>query len=118
RHELFRETTGNLFGVGQQQALELGDVLERAAVRQLVTRVDRLPEAEAVRSQILGERTEDRKSTRLNSSHSQNSYAAFCLKKKNHNRPARFERTEEHTSELHSLSYLVCRLFPETQRSR
>src|SRR2546430_17668375 len=25
---------------------------------------------------------EDRKSTRLNSSHSQNSYAAFCLKKK------------------------------------
>src|SRR5688572_30882076 len=27
-------------------------------------------------------RGEDRKSTRLNSSHSQNSYAAFCLKKK------------------------------------
>src|SRR5450432_4348314 len=26
---------------------------------------------------------EDRKSTRLNSSHDQNSYAAFCLKKKN-----------------------------------
>src|SRR5688572_31386314 len=26
---------------------------------------------------------EDRKSTRLNSSHSQNSYAVFCLKKKN-----------------------------------
>src|SRR2546430_2782586 len=31
--------------------------------------------------------TEDRKSTRLNSSHSQISYAVFCLKKKNkHNR--------------------------------
>src|SRR5438270_4978774 len=34
----------------------------------------------------------DRKSTRLNSSHSQNSYAVFCLKKKknkkNHNTPA------------------------------
>src|SRR2546427_4963082 len=28
-------------------------------------------------------RTEDRKSTRLNSSHSQISYAVFCLKKKN-----------------------------------
>src|SRR5205085_10997205 len=28
---------------------------------------------------------EDRKSTRLNSSHSQISYAVFCLKKKNHN---------------------------------
>src|SRR2546430_3109857 len=29
----------------------------------------------------------DRKSTRLNSSHSQISYAVFCLKKKNTNRP-------------------------------
>src|SRR5688572_31023700 len=29
------------------------------------------------------ERTPDRKSTRLNSSHSQISYAVFCLKKKN-----------------------------------
>src|SRR2546430_11301447 len=33
----------------------------------------------AVQSKILG----DRKSTRLNSSHSQISYAVFCLKKKN-----------------------------------
>src|SRR2546430_2965115 len=32
-----------------------------------------------------GERS-DRKSTRLNSSHSQISYAVFCLKKKNNNR--------------------------------
>src|SRR2546430_13209709 len=30
----------------------------------------------------------DRKSTRLNSSHSQISYAVFCLKKKKHHRPA------------------------------
>src|SRR2546430_10050886 len=30
--------------------------------------------------------TLDRKSTRLNSSHSQISYAVFCLKKKNHHR--------------------------------
>src|SRR2546427_4796364 len=30
----------------------------------------------------------DRKSTRLNSSHSQISYAVFCLKKKNDNPPA------------------------------
>src|SRR2546427_997534 len=30
----------------------------------------------------------DRKSTRLNSSHSQISYAVFCLKKKNRNNPA------------------------------
>src|SRR5688572_32229764 len=32
---------------------------------------------------IPGPETEDRKSTRLNSSHSQISYAVFCLKKKN-----------------------------------
>src|SRR5688572_32296630 len=31
---------------------------------------------------VAPERTEDRKSTRLNSSHSQISYAVFCLKKK------------------------------------
>src|SRR5689334_24919666 len=30
----------------------------------------------------------DRKSTRLNSSHSSISYAVFCLKKKNHNPPS------------------------------
>src|SRR2546430_10915800 len=32
--------------------------------------------------------TKDRKSTRLNSSHSQISYAVFCLKKKTHRRQA------------------------------
>src|SRR2546430_11720229 len=35
-----------------------------------------------VRLHVLGEPLEDRKSTRLNSSHSQISYAVFCLKKK------------------------------------
>src|SRR3712207_2287897 len=39
----------------------------------------------------------DRKSTRLNSSHANISYAVFCLKKK-------------HTSQLQSRQYLVCRL--------
>src|SRR3712207_7660288 len=39
----------------------------------------------------------DRKSTRLNSSHANISYAVFCLKKKN-------------TSELHALQYLECSL--------
>src|SRR2546430_13514667 len=34
-------------------------------------------------SRVVGRR--DRKSTRLNSSHSQISYAVFCLKKKNYN---------------------------------
>src|SRR2546430_7376883 len=35
----------------------------------------------------IGFRPEDRKSTRLNSSHSQISYAVFCLKKKKHTCP-------------------------------
>src|SRR2546429_1477768 len=35
-----------------------------------------------VRHLILGDRTRDRKSTRLNSSHGYISYAVFCLKKK------------------------------------
>src|SRR2546421_3978776 len=45
--------------------------------------------------------TGDRKSTRLNSSHDQISYAVFCLK------------TKKHTSELQSRSDLVCRLLLE-----
>src|SRR2546430_4398945 len=42
------------------------------------------------------ERTADRKSTRLNSSHSQISYAVFCLKKK---KKIRRERREVHMTE-------------------
>src|SRR2546421_8878661 len=48
---------------------------------------------------------QDRKSTRLNSSHDQISYAVFCLKKK------------EHTSELQSRSDLVCRLLLEKKKA-
>src|SRR5258707_2908451 len=47
----------------------------------------------------------DRKSTRLNSSHANISYAVFCL------------RSEEHTSELQSRQYLVCRLLPVTKKT-
>src|SRR3712207_7766433 len=46
---------------------------------------------------------EDRKSTRLNSSHANISYAVFCLKKKK----------EEQTSELKSRQYLICSLLLE-----
>src|SRR2546427_9645317 len=38
----------------------------------------------------------DRKSTRLNSSHSQISYAVFCLKKKKKNRPAQIHAQGVH----------------------
>src|SRR5436853_4228103 len=56
--------------------------------------VDRgLPRPEAVIEQVLGvrvvDRHEDRKSTRLNSSHLGISYAVFCLKKKKKTQPTR-----------------------------
>src|SRR5258707_4969842 len=51
-------------------------------------------------------RTRDRKSTRLNSSHANISYAVFCL------------RTKKHTSELQSRQYLVCRLLLEKKRAQ
>src|SRR5256885_5140911 len=35
-----------------------------------------------VRAEVVGQRSQDRKSTRLNSSHLVISYAVFCLKKK------------------------------------
>src|SRR2546430_8919142 len=44
------------------------------------THVEHAPTAEAAPGALVGKR--DRKSTRLNSSHSQISYAVFCLKKK------------------------------------
>src|SRR5260221_2277329 len=50
--------------------------------------------------------TRDRKSTRLNSSHTVISYAVFCL------------RSEEHTSELQSHSDIVCRLLLASERAR
>src|SRR3712207_8272756 len=42
------------------------------------------------------DRTEDRKSTRLNSSHANISYAVFCLKKKNNSGAARVSRHRSH----------------------
>src|SRR5688572_31869061 len=49
------------------------------APKKLVLPIDTFPVGtDAIRDH----RLQDRKSTRLNSSHSQNSYAVFCLKKK------------------------------------
>src|SRR3712207_7376955 len=57
---------GEQHGVGQE-AVQLHQVV-RAALRQVAVRLGRHPQ--------------DRKSTRLNSSHANISYAVFCLKKK------------------------------------
>src|SRR5690606_41792326 len=54
----------------------------RALVEQVVEVDDALTER-----YLSGEEIEDRKSTRLNSSHVKISYAVFCLKKKKNNAP-------------------------------
>src|SRR2546430_5932011 len=45
-------------------------------------------------------RPSDRKSTRLNSSHSQISYAVFCLKKKNKNQRMTLNNTQKLTTHI------------------
>src|SRR2546430_6591429 len=49
----------------------------------------------------------DRKSTRLNSSHSQISYAVFCLKKKKRNRSTLGGSNRKHSTTRTRSSYLV-----------
>src|SRR3712207_7622224 len=71
--------------VGDQRVVAVRDVRERAAVHQARLTLQGLDQ--------------DRKSTRLNSSHANISYAVFCLKKKNqHN-------SVEHTHQLSSSQY-------------
>src|SRR5207247_10497088 len=60
----------------------------------------------------------DRKSTRLNSSHEWISYAVFCLKKKKYYNSSGGGRSEEHTSELQSRQYHVCRLLLQKKKQR
>src|SRR2546427_2740985 len=81
RSTLFPYTTLFRSGVGQQAAVMAFAVHqhEAAGVPQLVAEVAVALAALAV--EVDGA-AQDRKSTRLNSSHSQISYAVFCLKKK------------------------------------
>src|SRR2546430_8297532 len=65
------------YRAGLQQEIDGATAMLRAASIELTTDFEPLPLA-AGQEAIL-----DRKSTRLNSSHSQISYAVFCLKKKN-----------------------------------
>src|SRR2546430_11104785 len=61
-------------------------VYDRAGVRLGTVYLGRMPEPEPGQGALSGQLTRlitaDRKSTRLNSSHSQISYAVFCLKNK------------------------------------
>src|SRR2546430_10734119 len=54
-------------------------------------------------------RTLDRKSTRLNSSHSQISYAVFCLKKKKKNAHLLYRQQHSYRDTLESDEHLVQR---------
>src|SRR5690606_39469013 len=66
--------------------------LERPTFRLLVGQPVRFPLYSSTRDRFdpLGEVVEDRKSTRLNSSHVKISYAVFCLKKKTQRSPAEY----------------------------
>src|SRR2546430_9318801 len=81
RSTLFPYTTlfrSALLRDAAHDALALGDAASAAA---LLSRALDEPPADGYRPAVLLE-LGDRKSTRLNSSHSQISYAVFCLKKK------------------------------------
>src|SRR2546430_6717591 len=72
-----------LLALGAGELRELGRNVALVGVEQLATGVDEPLLAPARRGGLLDDQ-QDRKSTRLNSSHSQISYAVFCLKKKQH----------------------------------
>src|SRR2546430_12124974 len=78
RSTLFPYTT--LFR--SQEALEIGHQVPEMHGLEVEARAPGEPE-QLLHHHAAAERRQDRKSTRLNSSHSQISYAVFCLKKKN-----------------------------------
>src|SRR3712207_8356430 len=93
RSTLFPYTT--LFRSVDDLEQYVGDELETEELREVAVWMGLMPgEAEAdacpwgaLAGRSSNERAEDRKSTRLNSSHANISYAVFCLKKKKIPRP-------------------------------
>src|SRR2546430_5923482 len=76
RSTLFPYTTLFRSAVHRLQGILLGFVLKNEHVLSVM-----IPVTRSLKEICTGQ--QDRKSTRLNSSHSQISYAVFCLKKKN-----------------------------------
>src|SRR2546430_13480998 len=74
------------------RSLDQVDLLERVH-RRVRPRIE-CRDGDIRRPELASHPARDRKSTRLNSSHSQISYAVFCLKKKNH-RPHNSLRGED-----------------------
>src|SRR5205085_12382075 len=77
---LFRSSTVEL------KDIQLPDSMQRAMARQAEAEREKRAKIIAAEGEMLSGNYLDRKSTRLNSSHSQISYAVFCLKKKNQNK--------------------------------
>src|SRR3712207_8576901 len=83
RSTLFPYTTLFRSRASSSPAHGSASALSRCA-EESITRVQRRKSAHAEKQR--GRAAEDRKSTRLNSSHANISYAVFCLKKKTHYR--------------------------------
>src|SRR3712207_8497964 len=82
RSTLFPYTTLFRSGLSEHEAEQAGFCFVTAHVDS-TTRAGYFPGAQPIRVKMIAE--EDRKSTRLNSSHANISYAVFCLKKKKRN---------------------------------
>src|SRR3712207_7074858 len=77
-----------------------GDAADPEEARRHADRDHARPARGAARRAAVRRGQGDRKSTRLNSSHANISYAVFCLKKKKI-----IDRAEKHTSDIHSHRY-------------
>src|SRR3712207_8904965 len=96
RSTLFPYTT--LFRSGRK-GIELRPFAQRAAA---------VPQLWRWRTHANGRAFGDRKSTRLNSSHANISYAVFCLKKKQQTSTSPLTTWDKHTSELQRRHFTVC----------
>src|SRR5688572_30914369 len=86
---LFRsQVVLQLRAAGRQHHVGRAAARQRAAIE-----VGVVEEVDVVDDEALLARRQDRKSTRLNSSHSQISYAVFCLKKKKKKRRTKQKKT-------------------------
>src|SRR3712207_7117407 len=87
---LFRSVLHTGFGVSTADALAYGVILQ--AVEMATAVALGLPALVREGMTWSDLRLQDRKSTRLNSSHANISYAVFCLKKKKNYRPRTLQR--------------------------
>src|SRR5438552_9471687 len=83
------------------------------SVRAVVALLDLHDDLRACNQRQLAQRSSDRKSTRLNSSHQIISYAVFCLKKKKKKKQNQYilHYNKNHTEQINTIShkqYIYC----------